>query len=251
VIRRIKVCLNGGRLPGEHPAVPVTPEQMAASASAAVVAGAEAVHLHPRDAEGAESLDSADVGAAVAAVRAACPGTPVGVSTGLWIAGGDVPRRRESVRGWAELPSEAKPDFASVNVGEDGFAELVGELGPAGIDVEAGVWSPADVEMFAAFGLPVLRILVEVIGAAAFDAIGAADAILQGLDKAGVAGPRLLHGEGDACWPLIAHAGRLGLATRIGLEDTLVNPDGTPAVDNADLVRRALALRAQVDHEPT
>jgi uncharacterized protein (DUF849 family) len=251
VIRRIKVCLNGGRLPGEHPAVPVTPQQMAASASGAVVAGAEAVHLHPRDAAGAESLDSVDVGAAVAAIRAACPGTPVGVSTGLWIVGGDVVRRRELIREWAELPSEAKPDFASVNVGEDGFAELVGELGPAGIDVEVGVWSPADVEVFAAAGLPVLRILVEVIGAAAFDAIGAADAILLGLDKAGVAGPRLLHGEGDACWPLIAHAGRLGLATRIGLEDTLVNPDGTPAVDNADLVRRALALRAQVDHEPT
>jgi uncharacterized protein (DUF849 family) len=249
VIRRIKVCLNGGRLAGEHPAVPVTPEQSAASAAAAVVAGAEAVHLHPRDQDGAESLDAADVGAAVAAVRAACPGTPVGVSTGLWITGGDVAGRRQLVRGWAELPSEAKPDFASVNVSEDGFAELVGELGPAGIDVEAGVWSPADVEVFAAAHLPVLRILVEVIGAAAFDAIGAADAILQGLDKAGIAGPRLLHGEGDACWPLIAHAGRLGLATRIGLEDTLVNPDGTPAVDNADLIRRALALRGQLEQE--
>jgi uncharacterized protein (DUF849 family) len=168
----------------------------------------------------------------------------------LWITGGDIARRRELVRGWAELPSEAKPDFASVNVSEDGFAELVGELGPAGIDVEAGVWSPADVEVFAAAHLPVLRILVEVVGAPAFDAIGAADAILQGLDKAGVAGPRLLHGEGDACWPLIAHAGRLGLATRIGLEDTLVNPDGTTAVDNADLVRRALALRGQIEQGP-
>jgi uncharacterized protein (DUF849 family) len=249
VIRRIKVCLNGGRLAGEHPAVPVTPEQSAASAAAAVVAGAEAVHLHPRDQDGAESLDAADVGAAVAAVRAACPGTPVGVSTGLWITGGDVAGRRQLVRGWAELPSEAKPDFASVNVSEDGFAELVGELGPAGIDVEAGVWSPADVEVFAAAHLPVLRILVEVVGAPAFDAIGAADAILQGLDKAGIAGPRLLHGEGDACWPLIAHAGRLGLATRIGLEDTLVNPDGTPAVDNADLIRRALALRGQLEQQ--
>ena len=244
VIRRIKVCLNGGRLPGEHPALPVTPEQLAAAASGAVVAGAEAVHLHPRDDSGAETLAAAPVGAAVAAVRLACPGTPVGVSTGLWIAGGDVARRRELVGQWGELPSDAKPDFASVNVGEEGFAELIAELGPAGIDVEAGVWSPADVEVLAAAAVPVLRLLVEVVGAAAFDAIGAADAILQGLDRAGVAGPRLLHGEGDACWPLISHAARLGLATRVGLEDTLVNADGTPAVDNADLVRRALEVRA-------
>ena len=245
MIRRIKVCLNGGRLAGEHPALPVTPEQLAAAASAAVVAGAEAVHLHPRDDDGVESLDARHIGAAVAAVRAVCPGTPVGVSTGLWIAAGDVARRRELVGGWGELPSDAKPDFASVNASEDGFAELVAELGPAGIDVEAGVWSLGDVGVLAAAREPVLRVLVEIVGAAVFDAIGAADAILAELDKAGVAGPRLLHGDGDACWPLIAHAGRLGLATRAGLEDTLVNPDGTPAIDNADLIRRALEIRAQ------
>jgi uncharacterized protein (DUF849 family) len=121
----------------------------------------------------------------------------------------------------------------------------VAALGPAGIDVEAGVWSLADVAKLAESGVAVLRVLVEIVGAAVFDAIGAADAILGELDEARVNGPRLLHGEGDACWPLIAHSGRLGLATRVGLEDTLVNPDGSPAIDNADLIRRALALRAQ------
>ena len=95
----------------------------------------------------------------------------------------------------------------------------------------------------AAAGVPVLRVLVEIVGAAVFDALGAADAILAQLDEAKVSGPRLLHGEGDACWQLIAHAGRLGLATRVGLEDTLVNADGSPAVDNADLIRQALVLR--------
>jgi len=250
VIRQIKACLNGGRLAGEHPALPVTPEQLAAAASGAVVAGAEAVHMHPRDANGAESLAAADVGAAVAAVRAACPGTPVGVSTGLWITGGDVERRRELVRTWGDLPSEARPDFASVNLSEDGFAALAAHLGQAGIDVEAGVWSRAEVDTLAAANVSVLRVLVELVGAPAFDTFGAADAILQSLDEARVTAPRLLHGEGDACWPLITHAGRLGLATRIGLEDTLVNPDGTPATDNADLVRRALALRAQIHREP-
>ena len=45
----------------------------------AVAAGAEAVHLHPRRGDGDESLLAVDVGAAVTAVRQACPGTPVGV----------------------------------------------------------------------------------------------------------------------------------------------------------------------------
>jgi len=240
MIRRIKACLNGGRTPGEHPAVPVTPAQLAAAAEHAVAAGAEAVHLHPRDAGGAETLDAGTVGAAVAAVRASCPATPVGVSTGLWITGGDVAARYRAVAGWAGLPAPRRPDFASVNLGEDGFAEVVALLRRAGIGTEAGVWSPADAERLV--GVPVDRILIEVLDPPAADAVAAADRILRRLDELGVEGPRLLHGEQAACWPLIRHAGLLGLPTRIGLEDTLVTDDGRAAADNAALVRRALRL---------
>jgi uncharacterized protein (DUF849 family) len=240
MIRRIKVCLNGGRRPGEHPALPVTPEQLAASAREAVAAGAEAVHLHPRDAGGRESLEAADIGAAVRAVRAACPGTPVGVSTGLWIAGGDPGARLDQVGWWAGLDDGERPDFASVNVGEEGFAQLVETLRRAGIGAEAGVWSVADAGRVSA--VPLLRVLVEIIDTPAGSAVPAADAILARLDTAGVRLERLVHGENEACWPLIAHAGRLGLPTRIGLEDTLTAPDGGPATDNAGLVRAALAI---------
>ena len=241
-IRQLKACLNGGRARGAHPAVPVTPAELARAAALAVAAGAEAVHVHPRGPDGAESLDPADIGAAVAAVRAACPGTPVGVSTGLWITGGDVARRHARVAGWADLPPGHRPGFASVNVGEDGFAALAAVLAGAGIGVEAGVWSPGDVARLG--GVPVDRILIEILQTPAADAVAAADRILARLDEAGLTAPRLLHGEEEACWPLVAHAGRLGLPTRIGLEDTLVTDDGRPAADNAELVRRALALRS-------
>jgi uncharacterized protein (DUF849 family) len=50
----------------------------------------------------------------------------------------------------------------------------------------------------------------------------------------------LLHGEQAATWPLVRHAGRLGLPTRIGLEDVLTGPEGDPVRDNAQLVRLAL-----------
>ncbi len=229
MIRRIKVCLNGGR---SGPGVPVTPGQLAEAAVASVAAGAEAVHMHPRGPDGRESLDAADIGAAVRAVRRA--GVPIGVSTGLWITG-SVPERLRLVRGWAGLAD--RPDFASVNVGEDGYPELVATLTGLGIAVEAGVWSPAD----AGGAGDVDRVLVEIIGEPASSAIAAADAILARLD--GTA-PVLLHGEDEACWPLIAHAGRLGLPTRIGLEDTLLNADGSPAAGNADLVRQALRIWA-------
>ena len=46
----------------------------------------------------------------------------------------------------------------------------------------------------------------------------------------------LLHGEGSSCWPALEVAARRGLATRIGLEDTVALPDGSSAADNAELV---------------
>jgi uncharacterized protein (DUF849 family) len=233
-------CLNGARRPGEHPMLPLSPEDLGRAAIETVAAGAEAVHLHPRDRDGEESLAASDIGAAVAAVRATTPGTPVGVSTGLWIAGGDVKLRRRAVAAWAELPAESRPDFASVNVGEPGPTDLAEVLQRAGIAVEAGVWSPEDAEALGAF--TVHRVLVEIVTGPAATAVERAHHIIRRLDQVGSTTQRLLHGEEDACWPLVSHAGRVGLPTRIGLEDTLVDERGAPARDNADLVRRALAL---------
>jgi uncharacterized protein (DUF849 family) len=237
-IARIKVALNGGRRPSEHPALPCTPAELAVAAREAVAAGAEAVHLHPRDAGGLESLDPADVGAAVAAVREVCPATPIGVTTGLWITGRDVAARQRAVAGWAELPPVRRPDFASVNVAEPGLTDLVGTLRALGVAVEAGVWSVQDASALSIMDDPP-RILVEIMSPQTD-----AEAVLARLDEIGVRGERLLHGEGEQCWPMVALAGRLGLPTRIGLEDTLTDPGGHPVSGNAELVRQALSMWA-------
>ncbi len=62
-LERVKACLNGERSKDQHPAVPVTPAELAAEAAAAVNAGAEAVHIHPRGSDTAESILADDVGA--------------------------------------------------------------------------------------------------------------------------------------------------------------------------------------------
>ena len=244
-LRRVKGCLNGGRSKAEHTAVPVTPAELAAEAAAAVKAGAEALHVHPRGSNTAESVLPDDVGVAVAAVRGTCPGIAVGVSTGLWITG-DRAARQAAVVGWRDLPAMSRPDFASVNLSEPGAEALVDALDAAGIDAEAGVWSGADARAVSRIS-PArgwLRVLVEIIGAAAVDATAHADRIMRQLDASGVSVPRLLHGEGQTCWPLIRHAGCLGLATRIGLEDTLTGPDGALISGNAELISLALAAWA-------
>src|SRR6188508_2458501 len=103
----IKACLNGSREPGEHPALPLTPAQLAAAARDAVAAGAGALHIHPRRADGSQSFDPGDVAAAVVAVRGACPGVPVGGTTIAWVEP-DLARRLALVRSWT-----VRPDFVS------------------------------------------------------------------------------------------------------------------------------------------
>jgi uncharacterized protein (DUF849 family) len=148
--------------------------------------------------------------------------------------------RRDDIAGWADLLPQQRPDFASVNVSEPGWQELLASLDGAGIAAEAGVWSVADADAVASAESEWLRILVEVSDAPAMVATERADEILAELGSAGVSAPVLLHGEDESCWPLVAHAGRLGLATRIGLEDVLAGPQGQQVGDNAELVRLAL-----------
>ncbi|MFG2055035.1 3-keto-5-aminohexanoate cleavage protein [Micromonospora sp. NPDC048930] len=67
----LKACLNGGRRREEHLAVPVTPAELAADAVRCAASGVAAVHVHPRDPAGAESLAPTAIADAVTAVRAA------------------------------------------------------------------------------------------------------------------------------------------------------------------------------------
>jgi uncharacterized protein (DUF849 family) len=46
----------------------------------------------------------------------------------------------------------------------------------------------------------------------------------------------------ESCWPLLEHAGKRGVQTRIGMEDTLQMPDGSTAPDNAALLSTAVTL---------
>ncbi len=217
----LKACLNGPRDVSEHRALPLSAEQLAADALACVRAGAGAIHLHPRGADGGESLEAGVVDPVVRLVRAAC-GVPVGVATGAWVEP-EPERRAALVAAWTE------PDFASVNLSEPGAVPVMRALLAAGVGVEAGVWSTSDAERLGASGLGdrLTRVLVEVMEGA--DAVAAASALeIDGaLDRAGFTAPRLHHGEGPACWPVLRQALVLGRDIRIGLEDTLVLPDGS------------------------
>ena len=125
-----------------------------------MASGAGAIHVHVHDDNGKESVAPDDVARRLNAIRAVCPHTPVGISTGAWIVR-DAAKRMELVRKWATLP-----DFASVNVHEEGAIKLIRVLlDIKGIGVEVGVWNQRDAEILISSGLAdeCLRLLLEPI----------------------------------------------------------------------------------------
>lgn len=96
----LQAALNGDRA---HPALPRTPRELAAEAAAAVDSGARSLHLHPYDDQGRETLAAEPCSRALQAVRAACPGIPISLSTSAGIEP-DVERRYALVAAWSHLP---------------------------------------------------------------------------------------------------------------------------------------------------
>lgn len=232
----LKACLNGGVLRHEHPAVPITPAEVAADAVRCESAGATAVHVHPRDEDGRETLAAEAVDATVAALRRACPELALGVSTGAWMAP-DPDERVAAVQSWSVLP-----DFASVNAHEEGAERVAAALRSRGIGVEAGLWTPAAVAAYREWSVPCVRLLLECMEPEGEEALANAHAMLAALEGAPPV-PVLLHAEGPAVWAVLREALRLGLHARVGLEDTRMMPDGTMAPGNRALVEAALTFR--------
>ncbi|WP_345672631.1 3-keto-5-aminohexanoate cleavage protein [Streptomyces phyllanthi] len=245
----MQVCLNGARGAGDGAVVPLSPGALAESAAEAVAAGASDVHVHIKSPCGQDTWSARAVAATVVEIRSrVC--VPVGVAGGSW-ADPAPAARLERVRSW-----EVLPDHASVNWHEPGAEEIAAALLERGIGVEACIRSGTDAaERFTASPLAphVLRVRAEVTDPSADTAEGSARALLAELGGAlpqalgsARAGrdphrPVLLHGAEGGAWPVLRLAGRLGLATRTGLADTLVLPDGERAVSNARLVAEGLA----------
>jgi uncharacterized protein (DUF849 family) len=230
----IQCALNGRRTRAGHPAVPVTPAQLAADAVACWAAGARSVHLHPRrPGDGLESLAASAHDAAVAAVRAAVPEMEVSCSTQQDIDLGGASTRIDAVRAWTQAP-----DLVSLNLVQEDAVELGLALLDRGIGIEAGVFSleDADALLAAPWAALVRRVLVEIIdeeddGEAAVALAHEIDAQVASLGR-----PRLWHGHARATWAVVAAGRALGRDVRVGFEDTLVDPDGRPSQSNAQQV---------------
>lgn len=104
--------------PAKYP-VPVTPEQMAAEARRAFEAGATIMHVHFRDQRpGMGHLPSWDPDVAEAiceAIRAACPGVILNLSTGVM---------GEDISGPVACLERVRPEMAALNAGSLNYLKL-------------------------------------------------------------------------------------------------------------------------------
>ena len=113
----LQACLNGSRTNEEHPAIPRTSAELASEGRRALAAGAQVLHLHPYDDGGTETFAAGPCAATLRAVRAACPGVPISLSTSQAIE--PHPQGLEAIARWTELP-----ELVTANQGEEGIVEL-------------------------------------------------------------------------------------------------------------------------------
>jgi uncharacterized protein (DUF849 family) len=270
--KAIVTCALTGVLtnPKQHP-VPVTPAQMAAAARDAYNAGASAMHVHLRRQEdGAGHLPSWDPDVAetvVNAIREACPGVIINLTTG--VIGNDLAGPLACIR-------RVRPEIAACNAGslnylkirEDGswawppmvfdnpvdkvrqFLDVMAECGThpefecfdVGIVRSVGMFQKA--RMFT--GVPEVNFVMGVASGMPCDA--SLLALLPGYAPPGAIWQATLIGRAEI-WPVHQKTADLGGMLRTGLEDTFYLPDGERATGNGALIEAVVRCARNAGRE--
>lgn len=263
----ILTCALTGVLtdPRQHP-VPVTPAQMAAEARDAVNAGASILHVHLRRQEpGQGHLPSWDPDVAEAvcqAIRNACPGVIINLTTG--VVGPDV-------SGPIACIERVRPEIAACNAGSLNYLkikdngqwawppmvfdnpvskveQMLQAMHAAGTHPEFECFDVGIVRSVAMYqqagmidGVPELNFVMGVASGMPCDADLLA--LLPRWAPADAVWQTTLIGRAEI-WPVHQRTAELGGMLRTGLEDTFYLPDGARAPGNGALIE-ALATCAR------
>jgi len=267
--KAILTCALTGVLthPQQHP-VPVTPAQMAAEARDAFNAGASIMHVHVRDQrEGLGYLPSWDPDVAedvVGAIRQACPGVIINLTTG--VVGADIsgpvaclrrvrPEAAACNAGslnylkikdngqWAWPPMVFDNPVAKVQAMLEVMNELhihpefecfdVGIVRSVGMYLKAGLFS----------GVPELNFVMGVASGMPCDA--ELLALLPKYAPPGAVWQSTLIGRAEI-WPVHQRTAELGGMLRTGLEDSFYLPGGERATGNGVMIEALAACARSV-----
>ncbi|MGA0539771.1 3-keto-5-aminohexanoate cleavage protein [Neotabrizicola sp. VNH66] len=246
---RLMVAPNGARRGRvDHPALPLTVEQVVETAAACHAAGADGLHAHVRDGSGAHVLDAGLYRELLAGMAQHVPGMAVQITTeavGRYTAA----QQRALVRA-------LRPAAVSIAIGEildDGdtadTARLFAECAEAGTAVQHILYSADEVAVLARLvadgtvprhGLQVLHVL----GRYATGQLSAAadmDAPLARARSVGLVADWAVCAFGPQETACLTEAARRGGKARVGFENNIYMADGRIARDNAERVAEVAA----------
>jgi 3-keto-5-aminohexanoate cleavage enzyme len=239
----------------DNPALPTSPEEIAAAARGAWEAGASIVHVHLRDAEGVPTADLEVARRVVGLIDESC-GALVQLSTGVGLT---VPfEEREAL-------VEARPEMATLNpcsmsfaAGEfrnppDGVRRLAARMRELGVKPELEIYDTGHLDV--ALALHAEGLLAEplqfsiVLGVRGGAAATAANLVAM-VDRlpAGCAWQAIGIGRANLAMTTIGLA--MGGNARTGMEDTLLLRRGVPAESNAQLVERLVGVARSLERDP-
>ncbi len=240
----VAVAPNGGRkTKADHPALPLTPDELARAAAECLDRGASMIHLHVRDAEGRHILDADAYRAAIACISEAV-GDRLVVQITSESLGRYSPDEQKAVvlKANPEAASLALRELAPEQTDEAGFGEFLGRLKHMRIWPQIILYSADEA---ARLGAMRQRGLIPFGSLAVLYVLGR-----FALLRAAAPGDILPYLAPDMprfeSWSVCAFGRReaacvtaaalIGGHARVGFENNLFLPDGARAASNAKLV---------------
>jgi len=245
----ITVAPNGAyKQAADHPALPLTPASLAATAKQCCEAGAAMLHLHIRDATGRHSLDVAGYREALRAVRAA-----VGDAMVLQVTSeaAKVYQAREQIVMVRELRPEAVSiglrELDQPEIGESGLAHFFAWLAAERIMTQVILYDTADVLRWQALQkagvIPDAPwFLLFVLGRYSAGQVSSPHDLLPFVQAHTGPEPWAVCAFGASEHACMAAATALGGHVRVGFENNLFLKDGSVAPDNTALVHQIIDI---------
>lgn len=239
----------------DNPALPTSPEEIAAAAAGASDAGAAVVHIHIRDEQGRPTADVQIARRVVGLIEDSCPAL-IQLSTGVGL---DVPYEAR------EKLIEARPRMATLNVctmsfgiGEfrnppEGVRRLASRMGELGIRPELEIYDTGHLDValsLVAEGLLAEPLQFSIVLGVRGGAPATVESLMSIVARLPAGSVWQVIGIGRANLQMTTIGLALGGNARTGMEDTLMLRRGVPAGSNSELVERLVAIARAIEREP-
>jgi len=272
----ISCAVTGGAdTVAKNPAVPVTPEQIAASSIEAAAAGAAIVHIHVRDIQTTgPSMDVDLYAEVVERIRASGTDVLVNLTTGIGARfdpgeddpavagpGSNLKRPDERVAHVVRLrPDLCSLDMGSLNFGDRAFLNTAAHLREmarlvlaAGVLPELEVFEPGHLRLaldMTARGLLPRNALFQLCLGIPWGSPANPETMLYLRNSLPAGAAWSAFGVGPMQFPMAAQAALLGGGLRVGLEDNLYLERGVLAPGNGALVEKAARIIDELGFRP-